>query len=47
MGDIYQILFHLRIVYDLFLEQPGDAKLKAISKQGTIEGCLKEVREQL
>lgn len=45
LEDLYAILVRLRAEYSIFLEQPGNAKLKRISKQGTIEGCLKEVCE--
>ena len=41
--DLYEILVQLRAPYSFFFEQPGNAKL---SKQRTIEGCLKEVCEE-
>ena len=37
------LLTEVRGIYDLYLKPPDNAKLRGISMNGTLAGCLKEV----
>lgn len=40
------MVIETRAVYHDYLRQPGIAKLKSVSKEGTLKGCLTEVRRK-
>ena len=42
--DFKALIANLRSSYDLFLRQDGQQKLKYVSIDGTLTGCLNEVR---
>lgn len=40
------MVIETRAVYHDYLRQSGIAKLKSVSKEGTLKGCLTEVRRK-
>ena len=42
-NDLMALMIQVRYCYNTFLETPNETKLKHVSKDGNMSGCLEEV----